>query len=110
MDALGLAATHGQRVVVRQTLAGSNYGLVDDDTEAPNPDFWASLLWKRCMGGTVFGVRRVGEDPFVRTYAHSTPARDGGVSLLVVNLHPARAARVRIEDPAADRAELYVAT
>ena len=110
VDELGLAATHGQRVVVRQTLAGSNYGLVDDERVAPNPDYWASLLWKRTMGRSVLGVRRSNDDPFVRAYAHCSPSGAGAVTVLAVNLHPDRSAGVRIDGLGTGSARTYRVT
>jgi heparanase 1 len=110
MDELGLAASHGQRVVVRQTLAGSDYGLIDNETLAPNPDYWASLLWKRLMGRIVLDVKSTDDDPFVRTYAHCTPAGDGSISLLVINLHPDRTMQVRIDDLSTTAAQVYLVT
>jgi heparanase 1 len=110
VDELGLAATHGQRVVVRQTLAGSNYGLIDDERVAPNPDYWASLLWKRLMGRVVLAVHPAGDDPAVRAYAHCTPDGGGGMSLLVVNLHSDQHARVRVEGYDTSGARLYRVT
>jgi heparanase len=108
VDELGLSARHGQGVVVRQTLSGSNYGLLEDERLEPNPDYWASLLWKRLMGRVVLGVQTSNGDDFVRTYAHCTP--DGnGVSLLAVNLHADRHATVRVEGYGAD-ARLYLVT
>ncbi|HZA50081.1 MAG TPA: hypothetical protein VE549_05020, partial [Myxococcaceae bacterium] len=50
IDQLGALARRGHRVVVRQTLIGSDYGLLDDRTLEPRPDYWASVLWKRVMG------------------------------------------------------------
>ena len=97
LDELGLAARRGQAVVVRQTLAGSDYGLLDDATLEPRPDYFASLLWKRLMGPTVLDVRAAG-DPFLRLYAHcaADPAAPGSVSLLAINVHPRRSASFRL--------------
>jgi heparanase 1 len=50
LNALGLLAQHGLAVFIRQTLSGSDYGLIDDATLRPNPDYWAALLWHRLMG------------------------------------------------------------
>jgi heparanase 1 len=62
LNALGLLARHGLGVFVRQTLSGSDYGLIDDRTLKPNPDYWAALLWHRLMGRgswpPAFGTRR----------------------------------------------------
>jgi hypothetical protein len=92
MDELGVLASRGQPVVVRQTLLGSNYGLVDDETLEPRPDYFASVLFKRLMGSVVLDLRSVGEaDPFLRVYAHCTPddagKNAGSVTLLAISLH-----------------------
>jgi heparanase len=110
VDELGLVARMGQPVVVRQTLAGSDYGLVDDQTLAPRPDYWASVLWKRLMGTTVLDVETSADDAFVRGYAHCAPAGDGGVTVLLVNLHRDTTARACFDDLPTDRAGAYAMT
>ncbi len=47
MDQLGRLARRNHQVVVRQTLVGSDYGLLDPETLRPRPDYHASLLWKQ---------------------------------------------------------------
>lgn len=81
LDQLGLLATRGQQQVVRQTLAGSDYGLLDDVDFSPYPDYWLSVLWRRHMGQTVLSAPS--PDSRLRTYAHCHP--DGGVTLAVIN-------------------------
>lgn len=82
-DQLGQVAARGQQAVVRQTLSGSDYGLVDDVTLEPRPDWWVSLLWRREMG--VVPVAVTGDDPWLRVYAHCR--RDGeGLAVLGINL------------------------
>ncbi len=94
MDELGLMARTGMDVVVRQTLSGMNYGLLDDATLAPRPDYWASLLWKRLMGQHVHAASVTGDDARrVRAYAHAT---DSTLTVLLVNLDPVRDATVRM--------------
>ncbi|HTV22402.1 MAG TPA: hypothetical protein VMG12_27125, partial [Polyangiaceae bacterium] len=96
LDQLGQAARGGQAVVVRQTLVGSDYGLLDAATLEPRPDYYASLLWRRAMGARVLDVHRAGHNPYLRAYAHCSP--DGAsVSLLVLNEHPSEAARVELD-------------
>ncbi len=75
LDTLGQLAANGQTLVIRQTLSGSNYGLLDDVTLEPRPDYWATLLWKRLMGPTVLKARS--SSSTVRAWAHCGPA--GGV-------------------------------
>lgn len=92
LDQLGLLARHDHDVVIRQTLAGSNYQLITADTLEPLPDYWASVLWKRLMGPEVLDVTVVGADR-ARAYAHRTPNGEG-TSLLVINLDPQRSLEV----------------
>lgn len=108
LDQLGLMARCGQQVVVRQTLTGSDYGLLDEETLAPRPDYWNSLLWKRLMGSEVLAVRVVGSDR-LRVYAHRA-ASGGGISLLAINLDPARAARLRLPQFAGLACEKHLLT
>ena len=59
-------ARRGEPVVVRQTLSGADYGLIDDATLTPRPDYWTSVLWRRLMGTGVLAVAPPG-DPLLRT-------------------------------------------
>jgi heparanase 1 len=43
----------GVRVIAHNTLASSDYGLLDETTFAPRPNYWAALLWRKLMGTTV---------------------------------------------------------
>jgi len=99
IDELGLAARTGHRVVVRQALVGSDYGLLDPETFEPRPDFWASVLWKRFMGTRVLraGVRGSAR---VRAYAHcAAGAPPGAVALALVNLDSSNAANISVPWP-----------
>lgn len=91
LDQLGQIARAGQAMSVRQTLCGSDYGMLADDL-TPRPDYWAALLWKRLMGPGVHHAQVDAEQPGrVRAYLHAGPS--GGLSALLINLHPRRAAR-----------------
>lgn len=89
-DVLGLMATKGQSIVVRQDLIGAYYSLLDKQTLNPLPDFWASLLWKKLMGTQVLKVSTSADNPYIRTYAHHTNARSdyrqGAVTIVFINL------------------------
>jgi heparanase 1 len=88
VDQLGRMARRGQPVVVRQTLSGTDYGLLDDSTLTPRPDYWASVLWKRLMGPTVLDATSV--SPALRAYAHCAVPGEGvppgAVAMALVNL------------------------
>ncbi len=34
---------------MHNTLATSEYSLIDQDTHMPKPNYWAALLWTRLM-------------------------------------------------------------
>jgi hypothetical protein len=38
---------------MHNTLAASDYGLLDQNTFEPRPSYWATLLWHKLMGMTV---------------------------------------------------------
>jgi heparanase 1 len=71
-------------VVAHNTLAASDYALIDEETLAPRPDYWAAVLWRCLMGTTVLDA---GPSPAfgVHVYAHCLRGERGGVALLAVN-------------------------
>lgn len=83
LDELGSLARHGVKVVFHNTLASSDYGLLDQDTFLPRPNYWAALLWRRLMGRIVLdaGPSR----PGFYLYAQCLRGHPGGVALLAVN-------------------------
>src|SRR3569833_941186 len=50
LNQLGSLAQKGVKVVMHNTLAASDYVLLDESTLEPRPDYWAGVLWKRMMG------------------------------------------------------------
>jgi heparanase 1 len=80
----GRLAQKGVQVIAHNTLAASDYGLLDEKTFAPRPNYWAALLWRRLMGRVVLDP---GPSPAadVYTYAHCLRDHPGGVTLLAVN-------------------------
>lgn len=77
-------ARRGVKVIMHNTLAASDYGLLDQNTFDPRPNYWATLLWRKLMGTTVLDPN-IRATPNVYTYAHCLEGRPGGVTLLVVN-------------------------
>jgi heparanase 1 len=87
LDELGLLAREGVSRVFRQSLVGADYGLLDQSTFAPRPDYYASFLWKKLMGRVVFAGPSVeGPDRRIRAYYHSSAKKQGSGCLLVVSL------------------------
>jgi len=77
-------AQRGVKVIMHNTLASSDYGLLDEKTFAPRPNYWAALLWRRFMGTTVLSPG-ASSPPDTYVYAHCFREHSGGVALLVIN-------------------------
>jgi hypothetical protein len=84
LNQLGALAQRGVQVVAHNTLAASDYALLDAETFRPRPNYWAALLWRRMMGTVVLDPGAPA-GPDVHLYAHCLRGVSGGVSLLVVN-------------------------
>jgi hypothetical protein len=90
VDQLGRLARQSVAAVFHNTLAASDYGMLDEESFAPRPNYWAALLWARLMGETVLAVD-VPAEAALRTYAHCLKGVPGGVALAAVNLGDAPA-------------------
>ena len=77
-------AQRGLQVMLHNTLAASDYALIDRDTLTPRPNYWAAVLWRRIMGETVLAAPR-SPSPALRLYAHCLAGTRGGVGLLALN-------------------------
>ncbi|MCP3464168.1 hypothetical protein [Bradyrhizobium sp. CCGUVB23] len=84
LDQLGRLAMAGVQVVMHNTLAASDYGLLDETTFRPRPNYWGALLWHRLMGTTVLDAG-AGSAPDLHLYAHCHPRTKGAVSILAIN-------------------------
>jgi hypothetical protein len=84
LDQLGRLARAGVQVVMHNTLAASDYGMLDEKTLGPRPNYWGALLWRRMMGSVVLDSG-VPIQTDLHVYAHCQRGKSGGVSLLVIN-------------------------
>ena len=98
-------AQRGVKVIMHNTLASSDYGLLDPDTFEPRPNYWATLLWHKLMGTTVLNPG-LSTPSNTYAYAQCLPGRPGGVTLLVINADRQREFAVML----ADAAERYTLT
>ncbi|MBS0456020.1 MAG: hypothetical protein JSS44_01645 [Proteobacteria bacterium] len=98
LDQLGRLARQQVDVIFHNTLVASDYGLLNEDTFAPKPNYWAALLWRHLMGTTVLdsGVP-IGEGRHV--YAQCLRGAPGGVAILAIN--NSRSASTVLELPVA---------
>jgi hypothetical protein len=85
LDQLGRLAKAGVQIVMHNTLAASDYGLLNERTLAPTPSYWGALLWRRLMGNVVLDPD-IPAQAGLHVYAHCLRGAPGGVSLLVLNV------------------------
>lgn len=97
VDTLGQAARGGVDVVFHNTLAASDYALLEDGTFDPRPNYWAAVLWQRLMGTQVIGVKQPAASTDLQVFAHCTTGRnDGSVTYAVVNASTKQARTVSV--------------
>lgn len=107
LNQLGTLAKSGVQVHMHNTLAASDYGLLDEKTYEPRPDYWAALLWRKLMGTTVLDP---GQSSASSLHLYAQCLRDvpGGVALLAINADktsshmleiPAKADRYTLTSP-----------
>jgi heparanase 1 len=120
LDELGSAARDGQAVVIRQALVGSDYGLIDQHSFEPRPDYYNSLAWKRWMGSRVLELEVGPGNPALRLYAHCSARQQDRAALLALNVDPRQPAafqlagrvdtleRFDFSAPSVDSAELFL--
>ncbi|KAA6462007.1 hypothetical protein DYQ86_10280 [Acidobacteria bacterium AB60] len=95
LNQLGTLARQGVQVNMHNTLAASDYGLLDEKTYEPRPDYWAALAWHRMMGSTVLDAG-ANPKPGVYVYAHCLQGQAGGVALLAINASQTTPARLEL--------------
>lgn len=83
LEQLGRLAKKGVQVVMHNTLARSEYGLLDEVTHDPRPNYWAALLWHRLMGEQVYDAGTFA--PGIDVFIHSLKGAKKGQAVLVVN-------------------------
>jgi len=98
LSQLGSLAKHGVQVVAHNTLSASDYGLIDEKTMNPRPNYWAALLWRQLMGTTVLDA---GTSPAenLQLYAHCARGKTGGVVVLAINADRTNPRSIRVPQP-----------
>jgi heparanase len=98
VDQMGRLAKQGVSVIMHNTLAASDYGLIDEQSLTPRPNYWAALLWRRLMGEVVLDAAPV--KPGLHVYAHCLRNRPGGVGIAAINLDRTQTAALALSAPA----------
>jgi heparanase len=83
LEQLGRLAKKGVQVVMHNTLARSEYAMLDHDTHNPRPNYWVAFLWNKFMGTQVYeaGSLEAGVDIFV----HNLKNTSTGKAILILN-------------------------
>jgi hypothetical protein len=84
-DQLGTLAQKGVKTVMQNTLASSDYGLLDEQTLNPRPNYWVAVLWKRLMGTRVLDPGVQNTDT-VEVFAHCSNEGHGAVTVVAMNM------------------------
>ncbi len=95
LDQNGRLAKQGVQVIAHNTLSASDYALIDQDTLAPRPNYWAAVLWRKLMDATVLDAGSPGAAN-VHLYAHCLRGARGGVAVLAINIDGAAAHEIGI--------------
>lgn len=85
LNQLGILAQKNVQVVMHNTLATSDYALLDRDTMTARPNYWAAVLWNRTMGNTVL-ASPAAPSADVKLYAQCLRGSKGGVAVLALNI------------------------
>jgi len=83
LEQLGRLAKKGVQVVMHNTLAASEYGLLEQATHEPRPNYWAAFLWNRLMGTKVYDAGLSAEG--IDIYIHNLKNSSGGLAVLIVS-------------------------
>jgi heparanase len=93
---VGSLARRGVQTVMHNTLAASDYGLLDENTYRPRPNYWAALLWRMLMGTTVLDPGPA-PSPDVHVFAHDLRGAPDRVALLVINTEETEAYDLEVD-------------
>lgn len=106
VDTLGRLSTGDGDVVFHNTLAASDYGLIDEDGLEPRPNYWAAVLWAQLMGSQVLGPP-TNEVDDLTVYARCRADAGPGTAYAVINTSTDQTRTVTTSSGAA---EVYLLT
>lgn len=83
LEQLGRLAKKGVQVVMHNTLARSEYGMLEEKTYNPRPNYWAALLWNKLMGNQVFESESL--EAGVDVFVHNLKNKSKGKTAMILN-------------------------
>lgn len=96
MDWYGVLAEEGTELIVRHSLVGADYSLLEPDDFAPRPTFWALALMRHTVEGAHFTATWTRRS--LRAHAYCAPQALGAVTAVVINRNePALLAEIALE-------------
>ncbi len=95
LDQLARSARQGVQVFFHNTLAASDYAILDEHSFAPRPDYWAAWLWRELMGTTVLDAGP-GADG-LHIYAHCHRNIPGAVTALAINFDQTQSQVLKVD-------------
>ncbi len=84
LNELGNFSTITDGVIFHNTLASSDYGFLQHGTFEPRPNYFASVLWNRLMGTTVYDASNTKLEN-AKLYCHSRRDGNEGLAYLIIN-------------------------
>ncbi len=95
LDQLARSAKQGVQVFMHNTLAASDYAILNEDDFSPRPNYWAALLWRKLMGTTVLNSVNT-NTANLNVYAHCHRSIPGAVTVLAINLDQEKPASLEL--------------
>jgi len=83
-DELGRFCTLTNGAIFHNTLASSDYGLLDRTDHLPRPSYWLVYLWSKLVGSVVYDADEPIRDG-VHLFAHSRKDGKDGYAFIAVN-------------------------
>jgi hypothetical protein len=82
-DWIGIMAEEGSSAIVRQTIVGGDYGLLDPSTFDPRPSFLAYVMFRRTVERS--RLETVADRSEVKAHGFCTAGGDGRVTAVLSN-------------------------
>jgi len=82
LDQLARSARQGVQVFTHNTLAASDYALLNEHSFEPRPNYWAAWMWRNLIGTTVLDTGPLGSN----IYAFCHRRTPGAVTVLAINV------------------------